>query len=63
MSRLTKRIVEAAKPDAQRDVFLWDSELRGLGLRVKPNGKHPISQSQWPLSALYHRSVWPPDTR
>lgn len=39
MSRLTKRIVEAAKPDAQRDVFLWDSELRGLGLRVKPNGK------------------------
>ena len=39
MSRLTKRIVDSAKPDAQRDVFLWDDELRGLGLRVKPNGK------------------------
>lgn len=39
MSRLTKRIVDAAKPNAQRDVFFWDSELRGLGLRVKPNGK------------------------
>lgn len=39
MSRLTKRIVDAAKPDAQRDVFIWDNELRGLGLRVKPNGK------------------------
>ena len=39
MSRLTKRIVDTARPDAQRDVFVWDSELRGLGLRVKPNGK------------------------
>ncbi|MGE3159730.1 MAG: tyrosine-type recombinase/integrase [Xanthobacteraceae bacterium] len=39
MSRLTKRVVDAAKPDAQRDVFLWDGELRGFGLRVKPNGK------------------------
>ena len=34
MSRLTKRIVDAAEPDAQCDVFLWDGELRGLGLRV-----------------------------
>ena len=39
MSRLTKRIVGSAKPDAQRDVFLWDDALCGLGLRVKPNGK------------------------
>jgi integrase len=39
MSRLTKRAVDSAKPDDQRDVFLWDSELRGFGLRVKPNGK------------------------
>ena len=39
MSRLTKRIVDAVKPDPQCDVFVWDGELRGLGLRVKPNGK------------------------
>ncbi len=39
MSKLTKRIADAAKPDAHRDVFLWDSEVRGPGLRVKPNGR------------------------
>jgi integrase len=39
MSKLTKRIVDAAKPDSQRDVFLWDAKVRGLGLRVKPNDK------------------------
>jgi len=38
MLRLTKRIVDAAKPVSDRDVFRWDGELRGFGLRVKPTG-------------------------
>jgi integrase len=38
MAKLTKRVVDAISPDSNRDVFVWDGELRGLGLRVKPSG-------------------------
>jgi len=36
--RVTKRIVDAVKPIRGRDVFVWDREARGFGLRVKPSG-------------------------
>ena len=38
MTRLTKRTIDALKPDPRRDTFLWDGELRGFGVRVKPSG-------------------------
>lgn len=38
MSKLTKRVVDAIRPEAARDVFVWDSELRGFGVRMKPSG-------------------------
>jgi len=38
LAKLTKRVVDATKVDAQRDVFAWDGELRGFGVRVKPSG-------------------------
>jgi integrase len=38
MGKLTKRTIEALKPKAAADVFLWDSELKGFGVRMKPSG-------------------------
>lgn len=38
MSRLTKRVVDATHKHPEHDVFAWDSELKGFGLRVKPTG-------------------------
>lgn len=38
MPKITKRVVDALQPEPDRDVFAWDSELRGFGVRVKPSG-------------------------
>ena len=38
MARLTKRIVDSLKSEENKDVFVWDSEIRGLGVRLKPSG-------------------------
>jgi len=38
MSKITKRAVDAPQSVSGRDVFIWDSELRGFGVRVKPSG-------------------------
>ena len=36
--KLTKRAVEAAKP-LTKDLILWDTELKGFGCKVTPNGR------------------------
>jgi integrase len=40
MPKLTKRLVDGIRPDpgSRLDVFAWDSELRGFGVRMKPSG-------------------------
>src|SRR5262249_5524996 len=42
MPKLTKRLVDALRPDCTgRDVFKWDAgdgALKGFGVRVKPSG-------------------------
>ena len=36
-AKITKRTVDAAKP-GERDSFIWDSEVKGFGLKVTPAG-------------------------
>jgi hypothetical protein len=33
MAKITKRVVDALQPMKAQDVFTWDSELRGFGVR------------------------------
>lgn len=46
--KLTKRAIDDAKPSA-REYVLWDTEVRGLGLKVTPSGRK--------LFALYYRTA------
>lgn len=39
MAKISKRIIDTLRPDpAGKDVWVWDSELRGFGVRLKPSG-------------------------
>ena len=37
-SRITKRVVDAAQPGS-KDIYVWDDELSGFGLKVTPRGR------------------------
>jgi integrase len=36
--KITKRRVDALKPNPAKDEYLWDTEAKGFGFRVKPSG-------------------------
>lgn len=38
MPKITKRIIDAFEPDPAGEQFLWDSELKGFGVRMMPSG-------------------------
>ncbi|MCC6982483.1 MAG: tyrosine-type recombinase/integrase [Bauldia sp.] len=37
MPKITKRLVDSLRP-SDRDQFIWDSETKGFGIRLKPSG-------------------------
>jgi integrase len=40
MPKLTKRLVDSLKPNGDSSgFFVWDDEVQGLGVRVRPNGR------------------------
>ena len=46
MPRLTKRTVDAIRPNG-KDCFYWDDELKGFGLRVRASGrKYYVTQTR-----------------
>ncbi len=54
--KLTKRTVEAAVPPQSGDRFVWDSEIRGFGLRVYASGRRLfLFQYQAPATAATRR--------
>ena len=36
--KITKRLIDRLLPGAASDIFIWDSELKGFGVRLKPSG-------------------------
>jgi hypothetical protein len=36
--KLTKRIVDGLRPDPRRELFAWDNEFRGFGVKLRPDG-------------------------
>ena len=44
MPRLTKSLIETLKAEVGEDRFVWDADLKGFGLRVRPSGKTYLIQ-------------------
>lgn len=65
--KITKRTVDQLSPGTS-DILVWDSELRGFGVRCRPSGaKHYVlktrigGRQRW-LTIGRHGSPWTPDT-
>ena len=37
MRKITKRVVDSTRP-AEKDIYVWDQDLPGFALRIKPSG-------------------------
>ena len=65
--KLTKRTVDAAKPGG-RDALIWDTEVRGFGLKVTPMGRkiYVLQYRKGGPARRYtigpHGSPWTPET-
>ncbi len=44
--KITKSVVDASKSDGKAQLIIWDSELKGFGLRITPTRKTYVAQSR-----------------
>ena len=62
-ARITKRLVDQVAP-AERDLFVWDTSLRGFGLKVTPTGsriyvvQYRMGGRNTPLKRLTIGKAW-----
>ncbi len=70
MPKLTKRVVDAQTPDAERRYYVWDEQIKGFGLLVLPSGvKSYIYQYRTPegrerrVTIGKHGSLTPDEAR
>lgn len=72
-TKITKRAVDLAQPADDRDVWLWDAELKGFGLRVRSKGRKVYVLEYRPgvggrsapkrrVTIGQHGSPWTPET-
>jgi integrase len=65
--KITKRVVDGLEPVDGKDSFLWDSELRGFGVRCRPSGakfyflQYRAGRRQRWLTIGRHGSPWTPE--
>jgi integrase len=65
--RITKRAVDAVAPPSVGETRIWDSEIKGLFLRVYPTGrrvyglKYRLGSAQRVLTIGTHGSPWTPE--
>lgn len=66
VTKINKRVVDSVAP-AEKDSFLWDSEIKGFGLKVTPKGKR-VYVLQYRLHGRLsrytigpHGNPWTPD--
>ena len=55
--KLTKRVVDATIPDAAGDVIVWDTEVAGFRLRVRPSGRKAYEVRYRPKGSTTQRQI------
>ncbi len=68
--KITKRVVDATAPTPGDDVIVWDTEVSGFRLRVRPTGRKVYevryrpkgSKTQRQIAIGRHGSPWTPET-
>jgi len=61
--KITSRSVNAFKGKTGKDVYLWDTEVKGFGLRVQPSGRRSyIYKFRTPDGRRRNRKIGAPET-
>jgi hypothetical protein len=66
--KITKKTVDAARPNGERDAIYWDDEVRRFGLRVWPSGvktyfiQYRNAQGRSRRFKIGQYGAWTPDT-